>query len=134
MTHFILSYFLHSHRLLLNLLGFPDPIPLTNSFLLAPPVPFCFLSISHDSHGLTTSFFGASLAHLLSLGPHYYFVSLWNIIPAILAQWSLFCRFLFLLFSYCWASSAIGSFCQKMGINNTKPESNWLVHTYIFRV
>ena len=46
-THFIFSYFLHSHGLLLNLLGFPGPITtsfafgqFTNSFLWAPLVPF----------------------------------------------------------------------------------------------
>ena len=91
------SYFLHSHGLLLNLLGFLGPIttslplgllafksiPLTNSFLWALLAPFCFLYISYNSHGLTTSFFGASLAHLLSLEPLCYFVGLWTIILAI---------------------------------------------------
>ena len=47
---------------------------------------FCFLSISHDSHGLATSFFGASLAHLLSLKLLCYFAGSWTIIPAIQAQ------------------------------------------------
>ena len=56
---------LHSHRLLLNLLSSFDsittslplgllafePIPFINSFLWAPPAHFCFLFISHDSHG-----------------------------------------------------------------------------------
>ena len=75
LTYFILSYFLHSyglslifwaspaqlpHLLPLGLLAF-EPISITNSFLWAVLVCFCFLSISYDSYGLTTSFFGAPL-------------------------------------------------------------------------
>ena len=47
------------HPSSLGLLAF-EPISFTNSFLWAPPTPFFFLSISYDSHGLTTSFFRAS--------------------------------------------------------------------------
>ena len=53
------------------------------------------------------------LARLLSLGPLYYFVGLWTIIPTILTQWSLLYYFLSPPFSYYWVSSAIRPFCQK---------------------
>ena len=57
--------FLHFHWFLLNFLSSFDsittslplgllafkPIPFINSFLWAPPAHFCFLFISHDSHG-----------------------------------------------------------------------------------
>ena len=83
LAHFILSYLFHSHKLLLNHLGFPGPIttslplgllafkptPFTNSFLWASPTHFYFLSISYNSYELTTSFFGASLARCFLLGP-----------------------------------------------------------------
>ena len=59
------------------------PTPSTNSFLWAPLAHFCLLSTSYNSHGLTTSFFGLSWARLLSLGPFYYFIGPWTIIPAI---------------------------------------------------
>ena len=45
--------------------------------------------------------------------PLYYFVGLWTIIPAILAQWSLLYLFLSPPFSYCWASFTIKPVCQK---------------------
>ena len=82
------------------------PIPF---FGLLQPVFAFFLFLTIPM--LSTSFFGASLAHLLSLGLLYYFVGLWTIIPAILAQWSLLCCFLSLPFSYCWVFSTIGPFC-----------------------
>ena len=63
------------HILPLGLLAF-EPILFTNFFLWATPASFCFLSISYDSYRLATSFFGASLARLLSPGLHYYFVGL----------------------------------------------------------
>ena len=93
--------FLHSHGLLLNSLGSLGPIAISFSFVfiglqtnpiyqffsLGSSGPFfCFLSISHDSHKLTTSFFGASMARLLSLEPLCYFVGLWIILPVIQAQ------------------------------------------------
>ena len=59
------------------------PISLTNSFLWAPPTHFYLLSISYNSHGLTTSFFGLPWARLLSLGPFYYSIGSWTIIPTI---------------------------------------------------
>ena len=64
---------LHSHGFLLSLLGFPNPnyhilyfwdllaFPPTlfnSSFLWAPSVHFCLLSIPHNAHEFTTSFFG----------------------------------------------------------------------------
>ena len=64
---------LHSHGFLLSLLGFPSPnyhilffwdllafppTPFTSSFLRAPSTHFCLLSIPHNAHGFTTSFFG----------------------------------------------------------------------------
>ena len=58
------------------------PIPL---FGLLRFCFICFLSISHDSHVLATSFFGASLACLLSLELRCYFVGSWTIIPTIWA-------------------------------------------------
>ena len=126
LAHSILSCLFHSHGLLLNPLGFPSPIttslplgllafeptPFTNPFLCASLSHFCFLSISHNSHRLTTSIFGASLSRMLSLGPLIILVGLLTIIPAILAQLSLFYYSLFPSFLYCWASSAIGPFCQ----------------------
>jgi len=92
-------------------LDFPSPI--TTSFLWASLSRFCFLSISHNSHGLTTSIFGASSSRLLSLGPLIILMGMLTIIPAILAQLSLFYYSLFPSFLYCWASSVIGPFCQK---------------------
>ena len=99
LARFILSYLFHSHELLLNSLGFSSPIttslplgllafkptPFTNSFLWASPTHFYFLSISYNSYGLTTSFFGASSTRLLSLEPLIILVGLLTIIPAILA-------------------------------------------------
>ena len=82
LTYFILSYFLHSyglslifwaspaqlpHLLPLGLLAF-EPISITNSFLWAVLVCFCFLSISYDSYGLTTSFFEAPLGPFAFFG------------------------------------------------------------------
>ena len=66
---------------------------------------------------LLLHFLGLSLAYLLSLGHFYYFADLWTIIPTILAQWSLLCCSLPLSLLYCWVSSTIETFCQKMGIN-----------------
>ena len=98
MAHFILSYLFHSHGLLLNLLGFPNPIttslPLvlsafkptlfTNSFLWASLAHFYFLSISYNSHGLTTSFFEASSIDLLPFRP---LIILWAGLPLFLPFW-----------------------------------------------
>ena len=50
------------------------PTPFTNSFLWAPLTHFCLLSISYNSHWLTTSFSRLPWARLLSLGPFYYFM------------------------------------------------------------
>ena len=81
--------FLHSHGLLLRLLDFSGPItisftfeihwPLYQSHLLIPFFwallnHFCLLSISYNSHGLITSFFRLTWAHLLSLELFYYFI------------------------------------------------------------
>ena len=104
------------HPLPLGLSAFP----FTNSFLWAPLAPFCFLSISYDSHEFTTSFFGASLARLLSLGPLYYFVGLWTIIFVIFAQWSLFCCFLFPHFFILLGFFYLWPLLSKMGINSLK--------------
>ena len=46
--------------------------------------PF-LLSISHNTHGFTTSFFGLLYARLLPMRPISYFLGLWSIIPAIRA-------------------------------------------------
>ena len=51
-----------------SLLAFA-PTPFTNSFLWASPTHFYLLSISYNSHGLITFFFGLPCARLLSLGP-----------------------------------------------------------------
>ena len=90
--------FLHSHGLLLRLLGFSSPITISLTFrvywhlyqphLLIPffwalPTHFCLLFISYISHELTTSFFGLSWTCLLSLGHFYYFIGHWIIIPTI---------------------------------------------------
>ena len=133
MTHLILSSFLHSHGLLLNFLGFSSPITIsfffwgllafepisfTNSFLRAPPACLCFLSTSYDSHGLITSFFGASLACLLALEPLCYFVGSWTIIPTIQAS-MIFTLLIFLsspLFHIFGLLLSLGPFA-KMGIN-----------------
>ena len=61
------------------------PTPFTNSFLWAPPTYFCLLSISYNSHGLTTSFSRLPWACLFSLGTFYCFIGLWTIIPVIWA-------------------------------------------------
>ena len=90
-----------------------------NSFLWALLAPFCFLFISYDTHGLTISFFGASLAHLLALESLCYFVGLWTIIPAIRAL-MIFTLLLFLsspLFHIVGLLLSLGHFA-KMGINN----------------
>jgi len=86
-AHFILPHLFHSYRLLLNPFGFPSPItkslPLglftfeptsfTNSFLWASPSNFYFLSISYNSHGLTTSFFWGFLGPFAFSQATYYF-------------------------------------------------------------
>ena len=92
----------------LGLLAF-EPIPFTTSLLWAPLACFFFFSISYNSYGLITSSFGASSARFAFFEATYYLVGLWTIIPAILPQWSLLYCF---PFSYCWASFAIGPFCQ----------------------
>ena len=56
---------------------------LLNSFLWAPSAHFFLLSISHNAHGFTISFFELLWARLLSLRPFYYFRGLWTIILAI---------------------------------------------------
>ena len=83
---------LHSHELLLIILGFPGPnyhilhfrglwaFPptpwLLSSFLWAPSTHSCLLSISHNAHGFTTSFSKLHWASLLSLRPFYYLLGL----------------------------------------------------------
>ena len=123
LAHFILSYLFHSHGLLLNPLGFPSLITTSFAFeqshLLIPFFrllrPILLLSIDYDSHELTTSFFGASSTCLLSLRP---LIILWAYGPSFLPFWPNGLYFTaFLFFSYCWASSTIRPFCQKMGIN-----------------
>ena len=131
LAHFILSYFFHSHGLLLNLLGFPDPITTSFAFgfigLRTNPI-YQLLSLGSSGPFLLSFYFLRFsrayyfiLWHFLDpfvfFGATYYFVGLWTIVPAILAQWSLHCCFLSPQFSYYWAFFAIGPFCQKMGIN-----------------
>ena len=67
---------LHSHGLLLNILGFPGPI--TISLLSHLLILFFGLlcPIFHNSHGFTTSFFELPWACLLSLGPFDYPIGL----------------------------------------------------------
>ena len=48
------------YPLLLGLLAF-ELTPFTNSFLWALPAHLCLLSTSYNSHGLTTSLYGAPL-------------------------------------------------------------------------
>ena len=96
----------------LGLLAFGS-IPFTTFLLWAPSARFCFLFISYDSHGLTTSSFRASSTCFAFFEATYYLMGLWTTIPAILAQWSLFYYFLPPPLSYCWTSFAIGPFCQK---------------------
>ena len=82
---------LHSHELLLNLLGFPSPITISftfrvhglsitpyslNSLLRASLAYSCLLSISYNAHGFTTSFPRLPQARLLPLRPIYYFLGL----------------------------------------------------------
>ena len=82
LVHLILFYFLYSHELLLNLSSFPvqlpypllldllafEPISFTNFFLWALLAHLCLLSTFYDSHGLTTSFFGAPLSSFAFFG------------------------------------------------------------------
>ena len=82
--------------------------------LFRPVFDFFLFLNSYDSHGLTTSFFGAPL------DPFAFFRTFFTILqacgPLFLPFWSsglYFAIFFFLSLSYCWASSAIGSFCQK---------------------
>ena len=127
LAYFTLSYLLHSHGHLLNPLGFLGPITTSFAFgfigFWTNPIYyflalgssslffsfFLFFSISYNSYGLITSSFGASFARFAFFEATYYLVGLWTIIPAILPQWSLLYCF---PFSYCWASFAIGPFCQ----------------------
>ena len=134
LAHFIISYLFHSHELLLNHLGFPGPITTSFAFRfigLQTDLIYQFLSLgSFGPFLLSFYFLRFSWAYYFILQGFldpfafsratYYFVGLWIIIPAILAQWSLLCCFLSPPFSYCWASSTIGPFCQKMGINILK--------------
>ena len=84
--------------------------------------------------GLPRPIFYFLLGHLLS------FVGLLTIIPAILAQWSLFYHSLSPSFSYCWASSAIRHFCQKWA-STFSPLSIWIapavhmrIYIYIYNI
>ena len=75
---------LHSYGFLLSLLGFLGlSYHILNSFLWVPSAHSCLLSISHNTHAFTTSFFRLLWACLLSLIPFCYFTDLWSIIPAI---------------------------------------------------
>ena len=129
-THLLLLYLFYSHGLLLNPLGFLDPIttslllitfraywPLsqpnefTNSFL-GLPRPIDFFVTSYCSHGFTTSLLG------LPQPIYFLFTSYYSCEPAGHYSYhssllSLFYYFLFSFSSYCWASSAIGSFVKK---------------------
>jgi len=132
LAHFILSYFLHFHEFLLNLLGFSGPIitslpfgllafkpiSFTNSFLWPLPVHFFFFSISYDSHGLTASFFGAPLGPFTFFGAILLFYRLMDHYFCLSGPMVFTLLFSFSICSYCWAPFTIGPFCQKMGINN----------------
>ena len=105
------------HYFPLGLLAF-EPISFTNSFIWAPLARFCFLSISHDSHGFNTSFFegffgmfaffGATLL-FCGLMDHYSYHSSSMIFTML---FSFFTFFLLLGFFYHWA------ILPKMGIKN----------------
>ena len=130
LAHIILSYFLHSHELLLNLLGFPAQLPhslplgllafepFTNSFRWALLVHFLFFSISYDSHGLATSIFGAPLGSfaffraflLFCRHVDNYSYHSGPMIFILLFHFSI--SFILLGFFYYWA------FLPKIGINN----------------
>ena len=71
------------YPLLSGLIGFFTNPYLLNSFLWVPSAHSCLLSISHNVHGFTASFFKLLWVHLLSLRPFYYFTGLWSIIPTI---------------------------------------------------
>ena len=73
------------YPLLSRFIGLSTNPYLLNSLLWAPSDHSCLLSISHNTHRFTTSFFGLLWAHLLFLRPLRYFTSLWSIIPAIRA-------------------------------------------------
>ena len=134
---------------LLNPLGFLGPITISLPFgliglwanpmnLLIPffrlPWPiFYFLSISYNSHGLTTSFLGLPRPIYFLLGHLLSFVGLLTIILVILAQWSLFYYSLSPSFSYCWASSAVGLFCQKW-VSTFNPLSIWIALAIHMRI
>ena len=130
---------LHSHGFLLSLLGFPNPnyhilffwdllafppTPFTSSFLWAPSAHFCLLSIPHNAHGFTTFFFGLPWAHLLPLGPFYYFIGLSFGLNGFLLTLLIL---LLYSFPYCWASSHYWASLPKWAL--TVPHSN-INHAY----
>ena len=78
-----------------------NPMNLLIPFFRLPWPIFYFLSISYNSHGLTTLFLGLPRPICFLLGHLLSFVGLLTIISAILAQWSLFYYSLSLSFSYC---------------------------------
>ena len=131
-AHFFFLYHFYSYELLLNPLGFPDPIttslpliifracwPLcqhfefTNSFL-GLPRPIYFFCTSYYSHVFTTSFLGLPwpICFFFVTFFFFFFVGLLTIILAVPAYWSLLHYFLFLSSSYCWVSSAIALFVK----------------------
>ena len=129
-THLLILYLFYSHRFLLNPLGFLDPIttslllitfraywPLsqpnefTNSFL-GLPRPIDFFVTSYCSHGFTTSLLGLPRP-IYFLFTSYYSCELAGHYSCHSSLLSLFYYFLFSFSSYCWASSAIGSFVKK---------------------
>ena len=63
------------YPLLLGLLAF-ESSSFTNSFLWATLAHLCLLSTSYDSHGLTTSLFGASLGPFVFFGAFLLFCGL----------------------------------------------------------
>ena len=110
-----------------------NPMNFLIPFFGLPRPIFYFLSISYNSHKLTTSFLGFPRPICFLLGHLLSFVGLLTIIPAILAQWSLFYHSLSPSFSYCWASSAIGPFCQKWA-STFSPLSIWIAPAVHMRI
>ena len=64
------------YPLLSRLIGFSTNPYLLNSFIWVPSAHSCLLSISHNAHRFTTSFFGFLWVCLLSLSPLAFFKAL----------------------------------------------------------
>ena len=135
LAHLLLLFLFYSHGLLLNPLGFLGlittslplitfrtywPLSQPNEFInlfLRLPRPIYFFFTSYCSYRFTTSLLGLPRP-IYFLFTSYYSCGHAGLYSCHSNLLGLLYYFLFLFSSYCWASSASGPSCQKVGINN----------------